>query len=69
MTHYRVYTGPTLVQEAARRLEAAFLHVTLRGTEHVYVEAPNEAAVLTALNEPHKSGWTWRDLHVCGGDR
>lgn len=61
MTHYRVYTGPTLVQEAARRLEAAYLHVTLRGTEHVYVEAPTEQAVLLAL----KSGWTFRDVTVC----
>jgi hypothetical protein len=69
MTHYRVYTGPTQVKNSAERLTVAGLHVTLEGTEHVYVEAGSQEQVLAALNTPHNSGWTWRDVYALTADR
>jgi hypothetical protein len=35
----RYWTGPTQVEEWADRLVASGVKVTVRGTEHVYVEA------------------------------
>jgi hypothetical protein len=35
----RYWTGPTQVDAWAERLEAAGVRVTIRGTEHVHVEA------------------------------
>ena len=60
MNKYRLWTGPTLVNQAAEWLEQAGLTVTVRGTESVYVLANNQDQVLNAL--PKGSGWTWRDV-------
>jgi hypothetical protein len=60
MNKYRLWTGPTLVNQAAEWLEQAGLTVIVRGTESVHLLADSTAQVLDAL--PVGSGWTWRDV-------
>lgn len=59
MNNYKIYTGPTRVQTAARLLRDAGVEVYLEGTEHVYAVAQNSDIVLQPLRA---SGWTWRDV-------
>ena len=65
---YRVYTGPTLVQQTAEKLRAAGCNVTIEGTEHVHftTDKPREE-VLQLLREPNQAGtgavgWSDRDI-------
>jgi hypothetical protein len=60
MNAYRLWAGPTLVDQVAAWLEHAGLKVTVRGTENVHVLAESTEQVLAAL--PAGSGWTWRDV-------
>jgi hypothetical protein len=61
MTNYRLYTGPTIVQDVAERLrENDSVLVTFIGTQHVYVSAPNADAILDAVGRGR--GWTERDV-------
>lgn len=62
MNKYRLYTGPTVVKTAAEALRAAGLEVVVEGTEHVYVLAPSNDAVLKAVNTCGP-GWNWRDVY------
>lgn len=71
MTHYRIYTGPTLVDGVADRLQTADgIIVTLRGTMHVYVDAKSAEQVFDVLTATGTfTGWSLRDIQQTGGIR
>ena len=58
MKLYALYTGPTIVENTAKRLRAAGLPVVTEGTAHVYVKAETVREVLLAVGE----GFTHRDV-------
>lgn len=64
LRRYRIYTGPTIVQETAMRLDAAGFHVVTVGTEHVYIETTRDKEqVLKVLGLT----WIWNDVLEIGG--
>jgi hypothetical protein len=70
MNKYRIYTGPTLVDEVANRL-SEYYTVTIRGTEHAYIETvvdgPNQ--ILDTLTRAcNLSGFTLRDIQTLLND-
>ena len=69
MTHtnenrFKVYCGPTVVKPLADSLRRAGVHVTLEGTEHIYITAlcSDEFTMLQVL-KTHMHGFTVRDIH------
>jgi hypothetical protein len=63
MNHYKVYTGPTLVQGTAAALRRAGYTVTLEGTQHVYLDTTDGAgAVLETLRAHTGPGWNLNDV-------
>ncbi len=63
MKRYKIYTGPTIVDAVARHLDQTLGEV-FQGTEHVYLYAESEDAILQAL-QPMLS-WTKADIREVG---
>ena len=72
---FKIYCGPTLVRDLARRLDTSGFKVYLEGVEHVYIEThENIECVLTflgrqaySLNDIHELRYTQRSIGVAVG--
>jgi hypothetical protein len=61
---YKIYCGPTLVRDLARRLNVSGFHVYLEGTEHVYVDT--EEGVNTLLTFLGRQSYSLNDIKEIG---
>jgi hypothetical protein len=61
MSRYRVYCGPTIVEQVARKLSTAKVTVQCVGTAHVYVDTEKTADEL--LDVLGRQGFNGRDIY------
>lgn len=58
---YRVYCGPSIVEDVARYMKPVFGDV-VSGTQDVYVKTGRTRDEVLAEFKRYGVGWTWRDV-------
>jgi hypothetical protein len=61
MHRFRVYCGPTIVDQVAQRLSRANVTVQCVGVQHLYVDTEKTADEL--LDVLGRQGFNWRDIY------